>query len=140
MIDLVLGDRDSNLLVAVEIQSQLPRLEAQLRWANEKAEALSNRHDLAPMGAHRPPAISRLLVLLSTPTMRAVASTYRHILFAAYPAPTKALLGSLLGSEPWPGPGVVWMIVREGRAHVIERASTGRPTSPPTVPRGLGAG
>jgi transcriptional regulator with XRE-family HTH domain len=130
MVDVVLGDRSSNLLVATEIQSQIRRLEAQLRWGNEKAEALASRPDLSPLGPHAPPSISRLLVLLSTSTLRALASTYRHVLFAAYPAPTNAVLASLLGTDPWPGPGVVWMTVHDGQAHLIERASVGRPEPP----------
>lgn len=122
MIDLVLGEPDANLLVAAEVQSQIRRLEAQLRWASEKAEALRTRLDLAPRGAGEPPDISRLLVLRSTPSTRTVAATYGQILEAAYPAASVDVLASLCGEAPWPGPGILWMVVERGHAHLIERS------------------
>ena len=121
MIDLVLADQPANLLVATELQSQIRRLEQQLRWAMEKAEALRNLPDLAPQGAGDPPTISRLLVLRSTPATRALEATYGHVLAAAYPATAHEVLAALTGTAPWPGAGILWMTVEGGGAHLIER-------------------
>ncbi len=121
-IDLVLAERESNLLVATEIHSQVRRLEAQLRWAEEKARGLSNRIDLAPHGPLEPPAISRLLVLRSTASTRRMAKTYGHVLGTAYPASTHDVLHALLGDAAWPGPGIIWMNVDRGKVRLIERA------------------
>src|SRR3990170_1608160 len=121
MIDLVLADQPANLLVATELQSQIRRLEQQLRWAMEKAEALRNLPDLAPQGAGDPPTISRLLVLRSTAATRALERTYGHVLAAAYPAPAHEVMAALTGTAPWPGAGILWMTVEGGGAHLIER-------------------
>lgn len=121
MIDLVLADQPANLLVATELQSQIRRLEQQLRWAMEKAEALRNVPDLAPQGAGEPATISRLLVLRSTAATRALEATYGHVLAAAYPADTCDVVAALTGEAAWPGAGILWMTVEGGRAHLIER-------------------
>jgi transcriptional regulator with XRE-family HTH domain len=121
MIDLVLADQPANLLVATELQSQIRRLEQQLRWAMEKAEALRNLPDLAPRGAGDPPTVSRLLVLRSTAATRALEATYGHVLATAYPAPAHEVMAALTGGSPWPGAGILWMAVEGGRAHLIER-------------------
>ena len=126
MIDLVLADQPTNLLVATELQSQIRRLEQQLRWAMEKAEALRNLPDLAPQGAGDPPTISRLLVLRSTAATRALERTYGHVLAAAYPAPAHEVMAALTGTAPWPGAGILWMTVEGGMARLIERRQ-GRP-------------
>jgi len=121
MIDLVLADQPANLLIANEFQSQVRRLEQLLRWAMEKAEALRNVPDLAPRGTAGPPTISRLLVLRSTAATRALERTFGHLLATAYPADSRDVLAALTGNAPWPGPGILWMDVDGGRAHVIER-------------------
>lgn len=121
MIDLVLADQIPNLLVATEVQSQMRRLEQQLRWAMEKAEALRNESDLAPRGPGEPPTISRLLLLRSTAATRALEATYGHVLAAAYPADPRNVLAALTGTATWPGAGILWVDVDHGRARVIER-------------------
>jgi transcriptional regulator with XRE-family HTH domain len=121
VIDLVLADQGANLLVATELHSQLRRFEQQLRWANEKAGALANETLIAPHGAEVPATISRLLVLRSTAATRALAATYGHVLATAYPADPRQIHAALTGDAPWPGPGVIWMEVDLGQAHVVER-------------------
>ncbi len=116
-VDLVLGDRAAGLLVAVEAQSELRRLEQQIGWAAEKAAALA-RTDLAALarsGPDQPVAISRLLLLRSTARTRELARTFERTLAAAYPARTRDVLASLTTTEAaWPGAGIVWVRV-EGR-------------------------
>lgn len=121
-IDLVLADREANLLVAVEVHSQLRRLEQQLRWANEKAEALRGLPELAPRGAlGAVPTISRLLVLRSTRATRGVADAHQYLLSSAYPAGQREVMASLAGDAPWPAAGIIWMVIEDGQARVIDR-------------------
>jgi transcriptional regulator with XRE-family HTH domain len=126
VIDLVVAEQSANLLVATELHSQVRRLEQQLRWATEKAGALANETAIAPRGPEDPPTISRLLVLRSTAATRALAATYGHVLATAYPADPSEIMAALTDTAPWPGPGLIWMAVDHGRAHLIERR--GRPT------------
>jgi transcriptional regulator with XRE-family HTH domain len=113
-IDLVLADRDANLLVAIEVHSQIRRLEQQLRWANEKAEALRDLPQLAPAGpAGVAPTTSKLLVLRSTQATRAIVDGHRHLLAPVYPAQQAEIMAALTGHAPWPGAGIVWMAIEE---------------------------
>ena len=65
VIDLVLTDRTSPVAIAGEAQSELRRLEQQIRWSAEKAEGLAERLSAIDQGQSRVP-VSRLLVLRST--------------------------------------------------------------------------
>lgn len=114
VIDAVLYARDADVRVAVEVYSELRRLEQQIRWSTEKADGLAQRivdeHRLVAR-----PTIFRLLVLRSTVVTRETARTYGSTLAAAYPARTSAVVEALTTSTAlWPGSGVVWMQV-DGR-------------------------
>ena len=122
VIDAVLVHREAPLLVAVEAQSELRRLEAQLRWHTEKAAGLA-RTEIARAarvafddGAGL--TIDRLLLLRSTHTTRDLAIRFEATLAAAYPARAGELLEALAGTAPWPGSGLAWVEV-EGRASRI---------------------
>ncbi len=119
LIDAVLVDRQARLLVAVEAQSELRRLEAQLRWHTEKAAGLARtgiaRAALATSDDGVLPEIDRLLLLRSTRATRDLATRFEATLAAAYPARARDLLEALAGTEPWPGSGIAWVEV-EGRA------------------------
>jgi transcriptional regulator with XRE-family HTH domain len=125
VIDVVLTDRIGSVTVAAEVQSQIRRLEEQLRWAAEKADGLADRlirDGNAPAG----PRVSRLLVLRSTVETRALARRYRTTLATAYPARTETVARALLSpTERWPGPGVLWMQVRGSAASVMAFAPRG---------------
>jgi transcriptional regulator with XRE-family HTH domain len=128
VIDLVLTDRLTGLVVAVEVQSELRRLEEQLRWSAEKADGLAER-----LGRIDPRlgdvAVSRLLVLRSTISTRQLANRYRVTLAAAYPATTAAAVEALTSAGTWPGASIVWMHVA-GDAATLMRFP----------PRGVGLG
>src|SRR5687767_4482596 len=64
-------------IVACEAQSDLRRLEQQVRWSRAKADAL---------GQARRAEVSRLLLLRNTARTRAVAYEYETVLATAYPA------------------------------------------------------
>jgi transcriptional regulator with XRE-family HTH domain len=108
VIDLVLTDRVSAVTVAGEAQSELRRLEQQIRWSAEKAEGLAARlggNDLSQPAM----SVSRLLVLRSTTSTREIARRYSATLAAAYPARTREVVLALTTTAPWPGSGIVWI-------------------------------
>lgn len=112
VIDLVITDRHHGLLVAVEVHSQIQRLEQQIRWANEKAEALR----VARPGS----TVSTALILRSSAATRDIARASEATFGAAYPARTADVVLALTsGTQPWPGPGIAWMDVRAGYAKLL---------------------
>jgi transcriptional regulator with XRE-family HTH domain len=112
VIDLVLTERAAETTVASEAQSQLRRLEQQIRWSTEKAEGLAQRLE-------RP--VSRLLILRSTVATRELARTHAATLATAYPARTEAVIRALTtATAPWPGHGIVWMHVVGTNASLME--------------------
>ena len=129
VIDLVLTDRLSQVVVAVEVQSELRRLEQQLRWIAEKADGLSTRLADARRLAN-PGEVSRLLVLRSTVTTREIARRYETMLATSYPARTRDVIQALTTSTArWPGAGIVWM-------HIHGTDTTLMPHPPPHVSLG----
>jgi transcriptional regulator with XRE-family HTH domain len=110
VIDLVLEpDTDHEPLVAMEAQSELRRLEQQIRWAHAKAEALAQ-------GRGR--SVSRLLLLRSTRHTRAVSAEHAATLRAAYPALARDAHAALTSGAVWPGPAVLWADIARGQASV----------------------
>lgn len=106
VIDLVLERRCEGLLVAAEAYSELRRLEQQLRWSADKALSLGSSTLVGP----GPMAdISRLLILRSTESTRALARQFEATFRAAYPARASDAVGALIDGRAWPGPGVVWI-------------------------------
>jgi transcriptional regulator with XRE-family HTH domain len=129
VIDVVLTDRVAPLVVAAEIQSELRRLEQQIRWSTEKADGLSTRMAEADASGPRT-EVSRLLVLRSTVATREIARRFHETLASAYPARTKDVLLALTGAKaPWPGPGIVWMHLHGGQTTLM-------PYPPPRVALG----
>jgi transcriptional regulator with XRE-family HTH domain len=127
VIDLVLVDPAASLLVATEFHSQLRRLEQQIRWARDKADALgSTSIGKLALRSEEQPITSRLLVLRSTRATRSLATEFESTLAAAYPASTSDVVASLTGDSPWPGAGIVWVRLDGRRTHVM-------PTPPPGV-------
>ena len=129
VIDLVLSDRSSPVVVAAEVQSELRRLEEQIRWATEKAEGLGRRLSETRL-SDRPVPVTRLLVLRSTIDTRQIARRYEASLTAAYPALTRDVIAALTtAAAPWPGPGIVWI-------HLHGETRTLMPLPPPRVALG----
>jgi hypothetical protein len=129
--DLVLKDRTTPVVVVGEAQSEFRRIEQQLRWIAEKAEAFSDA------GGHG--SISRLLIVRSTESTRQMARRYRATLAAAYPAGTVDVVDALTGTAPWPGSGVVWMRLERGNGRVAAKTSEGRASraSSPSSAKGV---
>lgn len=76
VIDLVLVDAVPALLVAGEIESGIRRLEQQIRWAHEKADAIGEQ--AAKLGIRGPARVSRLMVVRSTAHTREIARATRR--------------------------------------------------------------
>jgi hypothetical protein len=114
VIDTVLEHRQRPDTVATELQSQLRRVEQQVRWAGQKADALA---ELPAQAGRR---VSRLLVLRNTHSMREVARAAHATLQAAYPARTHDAVAALRGEASWPGSAVAWMRLDQGHATLMD--------------------
>lgn len=123
-IDIVFADPETGEIVATEIQSDLRRLEQQVRWAADKAGSLPSS-DVWPFisGGFNPglhsPGIQRLLVLRSTVRTRSLARRFEAVLQAAYPARTAEVVEAIVGDTPWPGHGIAWCRVERGVATLL---------------------
>jgi len=119
VIDVVLTDRRRSVTVAAEVQSQIRRLEQQIRWNTEKADGLARRISRDGRGPVDQ-VVSRLLILRSTVATREIARRYAATLSSAYPARTEDVVLALTSSDaPWPGSGVLWMRVDGSDATVM---------------------
>jgi hypothetical protein len=126
VIDLVLDD-GIGTIVACEAQSELRRLEQQIRWSGAKSDALrANSDGGRGVGERR---VSRVLLLRSTRSTRAVVAEHANLIAAAYPARIADAYRALMSDAPWPGDALLWCRVEAGRATVLERP-----------PRGIGVG
>src|SRR5919108_4776489 len=65
VIDLVLHEPGLRLVIGAEVESDLRRLEQEVRWAAQKAESLPSS-DLWRFGPDEQPSISRMLLVRST--------------------------------------------------------------------------
>lgn len=111
-IDLALVEQRAGLVVATEVESEINRLEQQIRWSQEKAASLPSWDRWSALGELE---VSRLLVLRATRATRSVAADHRLLLRAAYPAHPADALASLTGIVSWPGPALVWARLDHGR-------------------------
>jgi transcriptional regulator with XRE-family HTH domain len=124
VIDIVLTDRASPVTIAAEVQSELRRLEQQIRWSTEKADGLVERLAREHPGATV--AVSRLLILRSTAATRELARRYAATLSAAYPARTETVVRALTEpSMPWPGSGIAWVRIDGGDVTLLSHPPRG---------------
>jgi transcriptional regulator with XRE-family HTH domain len=85
VIDLVAHEQRTGIVVATEVQSEIRRLEQQIRWSHEKAESLPSADFWRFVDGE--PRIDQLLVLRSTRATRELATRFAATLAVAYPAP-----------------------------------------------------
>lgn len=125
VIDLVLTDRSSPVIVATEAQSELRRLEQQIRWSTEKADGLAQRLANEPTAANGR-LVSRMLLLRSTVATRELARRFEATLSAAFPARSADIVSApTRPGSPWPGPGIAWVRVDGDEADLLERPPRG---------------
>ena len=117
-IDAALHDARARVLVATEIQSELRRLEQQIRWHAAKADSLPSWGGWP--GAPVELEVSRLLVVRRTRSTRTIADAFAQQLRIAYPAhPDDALAALTMPNAPWPGAALLWAEVAGGRARLL---------------------
>ena len=120
VIDVVLQHRDEPVVLAIEVHSELRRLEQQLRWANEKADAL-------PSATIWPrdrvvPEIHRVLVLRDTRTNRALAGRFAETIRTAYPvSPSDSWQALTDAATPWLGSAFLWATVDGDATRILDR-------------------
>lgn len=114
-IDAVLHDPRERRILAVEIESDIRRIEQQIRWAQMKAESLPSWEGWPAEGAE----ISRLLVMRRTRTTRQTATEFARQLAVAYPAHPEDALAALTGLTPWPGATMVWAQIEPTRVRFL---------------------
>ncbi|HET7494909.1 MAG TPA: helix-turn-helix transcriptional regulator [Candidatus Limnocylindrales bacterium] len=127
-IDVVFEHRVDPRLVIAEAFSTLPRLEQQIRWSAEKAASIGSS-DL--VGDRPVPPVSRLLILRSTETTRALVRTFRSTMNAAYPASTREAVDSLRTGSLWPGDSIVWVRIEGDVVQLLDGVPRGIPVGRP---------
>ena len=116
-IDALLHDARAGLVVATEIESDLRRLEQQVRWSGEKATALPSWPGWTGLGDE--PEISRLLLVRRTRATRGVATEFARQLAVAYPAHPDDAMAALSSAARWPGPAMVWVSLEPHRVRFV---------------------
>jgi transcriptional regulator with XRE-family HTH domain len=138
VIDIVAHDLEAGIMVATEVQSELRRLEQQLRWSHQKAESLPSA-DFWRFLDHEP-TIDQLLVLRSTRANRQLVARYSETLAIAFPASSIDAYRALTTPDAsWPGSAILWASVEGDLTRILERPPRlttlasqvrGRPTRP----------
>lgn len=105
-IDIAFHEPRERVIVATEIESELRRLEQQIRWSRDKAEALPSWEGWPHLGDA--PEISRLLIVRSTRATREVGREFERVVRAAYPTHPDDALAALTGAARWPGAALIW--------------------------------
>jgi transcriptional regulator with XRE-family HTH domain len=125
-VDVVFHDPAAGIVIATEVQSQIRRLEQQLRWGNEKARALLPSGAIpqiggAGLGAAATPDVSQLLVIRSTRANREIVSTYASTIRTAFPAPPDAAHAALATDKrAWPGAALLWATVEGSTVRILD--------------------
>jgi transcriptional regulator with XRE-family HTH domain len=120
IIDVVLQDRETLDLVAGESHSRIHGADSQLRWAGQKAEALSSAAGWPWADTLEAPRVGRLLLLRSCAAMHDLVNAIPHVFHAAYPGDTEQAVAALTGpSEPWPEAAIVWVTVDGRQTRVL---------------------
>ncbi|MBI2781592.1 MAG: helix-turn-helix transcriptional regulator [Chloroflexi bacterium] len=118
-IDVVLHAPREGTCVCTEIESDLRRIEQQLRWFTDKVGSLPSWEGWAQLGDVGPP--SRLLIVRSTKATRSIGREFARQLAAAYPAHPADALAALMGTAPWPGAALIWAEIEPARVRFIGR-------------------
>lgn len=124
-IDVVFYDPAAGIVIATEVQSQIRRLEQQLRWGNEKARAILPGRALPQIGT-APADVSQLLVIRSTRADREIVATYASTIRTAFPvAPGAAYAALTTGAGAWPGAALLWATVEGPTVRILDGSPRG---------------
>ncbi len=128
VIDLLLRDRFTGDLVAGEGHSLLATVEAQIRHAHEKANALPSATGWPWSDRLDEPRVSRLLVLRSVPGNHDLVNALPATFASAYPGDTRQAVAALRNATtPFPDGAIVWVHVDGTRTRLLDG-----------LPRGVG--
>jgi transcriptional regulator with XRE-family HTH domain len=108
VIDVVLVDAEAGEVVSGESHSQLHAIDAQVRWATQKTDALPSARGWPWIGESEPRR-TRLLLLRDNGANRTLVREATALFAAAYPASSAAAFRSLSDRAPWPGSAIVWV-------------------------------
>ena len=107
-------------MLAVEVQSEVRRLEQQLRWQNEKADVLPSAEFWRYLDGT--PRMERVLILRSTRANREVASRFAATLATAFPARSADAYAALTTPDaPWPGNALLWATLEGDMTRILEQ-------------------
>jgi transcriptional regulator with XRE-family HTH domain len=115
-IDVVLSEPRDDQIVAAEVESEIRRIEQQVRWAQMKADALPS-WERWPIGSV--PHVSKLLIVRRTRSTRQTAIEFAAQLAVAYPAHPEDAIAALTGTAPWPGSTIVWAQIDRDRVRFL---------------------
>lgn len=115
-IDVVLHDPREGILIATEVESDIRRIEQQVRWAKMKSDSLPSWEGWPRDGS---PQVSQLLIVRRTRATRAIATEFARQLALAYPAHPEDALAALTGTAPWPGSALVWAQINPDRVRFL---------------------
>jgi len=120
VIDIVIHDQTAGVVIAAEVQSELRRLEQQIRWSHEKAQSLPSADFWRFVD--EAPRVDQLLVLRSTRANRQLAARFSATLAVAFPAdPLQAYQALTTPTVDWPGSALLWASVDGDAARILER-------------------
>jgi hypothetical protein len=127
VIDAVIHDPAESTLVAIEAHSEIRRLEALVRWANEKARALLDTEfaRIASTSSGRSVAVSTVLLLRSTTATRELSRRFEETLHVAYPARSADVHAAVVDRRAWPGSGILWADVRADSVRLLSAPPRG---------------
>jgi transcriptional regulator with XRE-family HTH domain len=124
VIDVVVHERSAGIVIAAEVQSELRRLEQQLRWSRQKAESMPSADFWRFIDDE--PRIDQLLILRSTRTNRDLADRFSETLSVAFPASAVDAYRALTTSSvAWPGSAVLWASVDGDTTRILQSPPRG---------------
>lgn len=124
VIDVVLHDPKALVVGAAEVQSELRRLEQQIRWSHEKADALPSASIWQFPGPE--PRVDRVLIIRNTRVNRTIVEQFATTLATEYPARAADAYRAITTAEaPWPGSAILWITLDGDTAKVLDRPPRG---------------
>ena len=124
VIDLVIHDPVAIALGATEVQSELRRIEQQVRWSHEKADALPSASIWRFPDPW--PTVDRLLVVRNTRLNREIVERFASTMATEYPATSIDAFRALTAADSqWPGSAILWVSVDGDEAKVLDRPPRG---------------
>ena len=114
VIDLVFHDQAGSDSVATEAHSLIRRVEQQIRWANEKADALGGLPEFEDRRT------CRLLLLRNSTANRELVRVAPDVFAAAYPGRAADAFAALTGpARAFPQAALLWVDIERGRARLL---------------------